>query len=254
VSARRLFAALATALAAAAAVAAPSAPPASVTPSGATLPENLLRIELHLRRPLSHPLAMAHVRLLSADGTPIPGALLDLPLPDGDGRTLTLLLGPARVKSGVGANLAMGRALRAGEDVALLVDDPQWAAPLRKRWRVVPAATQALDPAAWRFDAPRAGTRQPLVVRLAATLTASSTALIAVRGPGGERVGGTASLRDGETTWRFRPATAWNVGPHALVLHPRLEDVAGNRPCAPFEAPDLSERDCPGAERAFDVR
>jgi hypothetical protein len=58
VNARALAAAVAASLAAATAAA---AAPAGVTPSGATVPENLLRIELHLRRPLSHPLAMDHV-------------------------------------------------------------------------------------------------------------------------------------------------------------------------------------------------
>jgi len=250
VNARRVAVAAVASLAMAAA----AAPPAVVTPSGATVPENLLRIELHLRQPLSHPLAMDRVRLASADGATIPDALLDLPLPDGDGRTVTLLLDPARVKTGVGANRALGRALHAGEDVELFVDDPRWPAPLRKRWRVAPAAATAIDPAHWRFDSPRAGTRQPLVVRLAATLTASSATLIAVRGPDGERVDGAVSLLDGETTWQFHPARAWRAGAHSLVLHPRLEDVAGNRPCAPFEAPGLGAIECPGAERAFDVR
>lgn len=236
------------------AAAAVAAPPAAVTPSGATVPENLLRIELHLRQALSHPLAMDRVQLLSADGVVIPDALLDLPLPDGDGRTVTLLLHPARVKTGVGANRAIGRALRIGEDVVLLVNDPQWPAPIRKRWRVGPAADHAIDPAGWRFHPPRAGTRRPLVVILGSALTATSASLLAVRGPGGERLEGSVALRSGETIWQFRPAQAWTRGPHALMLHPRLEDVAGNRPCAPFEARALSSVECAGATRAFDVR
>lgn len=243
-----------TAFVASLAAVAVAAPPAAVTPSGATVPQNLLRIELHLRHPLAHPLAMDRVHLLVADGVPIPDALLDLPLPDRDGRTVTLLLDPARVKIGVGANRAMGRALVVDADVVLLVDDPQLAMPLRKRWRVGPSADHAIDPAGWRFNPPREGTRQPLVVQLDATLTATSAAMIAVRGPGGERVDGTASLQAGETTWRFRPASAWTAGPHALMLHPRLEDVAGNRPCAPFEARDLSAVACADAVRAFEVR
>ncbi len=257
-SARRL-AAVAVAAAAASLAASVAAagvagpPPAVVTPSGDTIPENLLRIELHLRRPLPHPLAMARVRLVDANGATIPDALLDLPLPADDGRTIALLLDPARVKTGVGANRAMGRALRVGEDVELVVDDPQWSAPVRKRWHVGPAAMQAVA-AAWPVDVPRAGTRQPLVVTLDAPLTASSARLVAVRGPDGERVDGAVSLGDGETTWTLRPAKAWVAGPHALVLHPRLEDVAGNRPCAPFEAHDLSAVECPGTERPFDVR
>ena len=237
----------------AAAAAANVAVAASVTPSGDSVPENLLRIELHLARPLPHPLAMAHVRLVDEGGEPIAGAFLDLPLPGDGGRTITLLLHPGRVKTGVGANLAMGRALRAGHDVGLIVDDPQLPGPIRKRWRVMQAHEKGLLARDWRLTAPAAGSRAPLRVALDSVLTSSSAGLIAVRAPGGERMAGVASLREGETVWEFVPARPWSAGHHALVVHPRLEDVAGNRPCAPFETTALSTIPCAVEERGFDL-
>jgi hypothetical protein len=231
-----------------------TASPVTVTPSGDAVPENLLRIELHLRRPLSRPLAMAHVRLLDERGATIPDALLDLPLPGADGRTISLLLDPARVKTGVGANVALGRALHAGEEVTLVVDDPQLSAPLRKRWHVGAPFERGLLPGEWRFASPRAGSRDTLDVGVASPLTASSARLIAVRGPDGERLAGDVSLRAGETLWTLRPARRWAAGHYALVVHPRLEDVAGNRPCAPFEARGLGGVECSTEEHAFDVR
>jgi len=227
---------------------------ACVTPSGDAVPENLLRIELHVARPLVAPLAMDHVHLLDAQGRDIPGAFLDLPLPGDDGRTITLLLHPGRVKTGVGANLALGRALHAGESVTLVVDDPQLLAPVRKHWHVDAPVRQGLLASGTVLEAPRAGTRAPLRVRFDSPLTASGLALLAIRGPDGDRVDGSAILDTGETTWRFIPDRPWRVGTHALMLHPRLEDVAGNRPCAPFEAAGLAEVECPTAERAFATR
>lgn len=227
---------------------------ASVTPSGDTVPENLLRIELHLERPLPGPLAMGHVKLLDGDGHDIPGAFLDLPLPGDDGRTIALLLHPGRVKSGIGANLALGRALRAGETVTLVVDDPQLGTPLRKRWHVDTPARQALVGPDMAIDVPRAGTRAALQVRFDTPLTASSVRLLAVRAPDGERVAGSSAFREGETTWRFVPAQPWRAGAHVLMLHPRLEDVAGNRSCAPFEATKLADVECPTSERVFATR
>lgn len=244
---------VALALAPAAALAA-GAPSPAVTPSGDSVPENLLRIELHLARPLPRPLAMDRVRLVDARGTTIAGALLDLALPGDDGRTITLLLHPGRVKTGVGANLALGRALRAGEDVTLVVDDPQLSRGLRKRWHVEAAVEAGVFEGGWQLDAPRAGSRSPVRVRLATALTASSALLIGVRDPRGGRLAGDASLREGETVWEFRPARPWRAGRYAVVVHPRLEDVAGNRPCAPFEAAGLAGTDCGEMERAFDVR
>jgi hypothetical protein len=96
----------------------------SVYPSGTSVPENLLRIELRFRVPLRTPLDMVHVKLLDREGQLIPDPFLDLPLPSADGRRLSLLLHPGRVKSGVGANVVLGRALRAGSLVTLVIDDP----------------------------------------------------------------------------------------------------------------------------------
>ena len=237
----------------AAATAAHIAAAASVTPSGDSVPENLLRIELHLARPLRHPLATAHVRLLDDGGRQIAGAFLDLALPGDGGRTITLLLHPGRVKSGVGANLTLGRALRAGHDVGLIIDDPQLPAPIRKRWHVAPARDEGLLAHAWRLTLPSTGSRESLRVDLGSALTASSAGLIAVRAPGGERLAGVASLRAGETVWEFVPTRPWRAGHHALVLHPQLEDVAGNRACTPFETTGLSAMPCVMEERGFDL-
>lgn len=237
----------------AAAAAAHGAFAASVTPSGGSVPENLLRIELHLARPLSHALEMAHVRLVDENGEPIAGALLDLPLPGDGGRTITLLLHPGRVKTGVGANLTMGRALRAGHDVALVVDDPQLPGPIRKRWHVTQAYDEGLLASGWRLTLPAIGSRSPLRVTLDSALTSSSASLIAVRALGDERMAGVASLRKGETVWEFVPTTPWRADRYSLVLHPRLEDVAGNRPCTPFETRDLSTIPCVMEERGFDL-
>ncbi len=70
---------------------------------------------------------------------------------------------------------------------------------------------------------------------------------------GGDRLAGHATLQAGETVWRFVPARPWRAGEYAIVVHPRLEDVAGNRPCAAFEAVALSDVECPQAEHAFAV-
>jgi len=242
------------AIALATAVAARAATTASITPSGDAVPENLLRIELHVAEPLVAPLAMDHVHLLDTRGQDIPGAFLDLPLPGDDGRTITLLLHPGRVKTGVGANLALGRALRAGESVTLVIDDPRLLVPVRKRWHVDAPVRQGLLASAAVLEAPRAGTRAPLQVRFDSPLTASGLPLLAIRGPDGERVDGSAVLDTGERTWRFMPDRPWRLGTHALMLHPWLEDVAGNRPCAPFEAEGPAEVECPAAERVFAAR
>jgi hypothetical protein len=217
---------------------------AAVYPSGASVPENLLRIELRFAAPLRQPLDMSRVRLLDGEGQVIPEPFLDLPLPSADGRRVSLLLHPGRVKSGVGANLALGRALHAGTRVTLQVDDPAIGPALRKSWRVAPFGARQPTPGAWTVDAPAAGTRQALVVHLHAPISASSEALIAVRRAQGGRLPGRVRLAHGETTWTFKPATPWLPGAHALVTHPDLESPEGHRACAPFEQLAASHVDC----------
>lgn len=227
---------------------------ATVYPSGHSIPEDLLRIELRFPHVLNATIDMHNVRLLDADGAEIEGAFLDLPLWSSDRSRIAFLLHPARVKSGVGPNVALGRALHAGSEVSLVVDDPQLGRAIRKTWSVESAMKQPPDPDRWSFQVPPARGRLPLVVRLNDAVSSSATELIAVRAPDGSRVRGSASLLQGETVWRFVPAQPWRSGSYALVTHPDLEDPAGNRACARFEQVAASRAVCAqGTARSFRV-
>ena len=230
-------------------------PHATVYPSGASIPENLLRIELRFSTPLNGTFDMRSVRLLDADGREIADALLDLPLPAADGSRVAILLHPGRVKSDVGANLTLGRALHAGSKVTLAIDDPRLACSIRKSWQVVAADIRPPEPARWSFRPPAPDERSPLVVELDGPVDSSAAGLIAIRAPDGSRLAGTASLVSGETTWRFVPTQPWRPGRFAIVVHPELEDPAGNRVCRPFESEAASRADCaPTVARPFRVR
>ena len=210
-------------------------PLVQIYPSGATVPENLLRIELRFSTPLRPPLRIDQVKLIDLNGSEIKDAFLDLPLPSPDGKRVTILLHPGRVKSGVGPNLAFGRALHVGDTVTLVIDDPLPAKPIRKTWHVTAFEAESPCPVHWTVEPPQPGTRSPLVVHLDKPISSSAEALIAIRGPGGGRLAGNACLENSETVWRFVPAQSWRAGNYAVVSHPDLEDLSGNRPCGPFE-------------------
>jgi len=267
--ARRLVGAAAAAGVVAFAVASASAAHArpldvEIHPSAASVPENLLRIELRFPQPQRLPFDMRRVQLIDERGTVLEHALLDLALPSADGRRITVLLDPGRVKRDVGPNVEAGRALRVGQVVSLRVA-PEPADPVRsarsarsaepavKRWRVTAAVQARLEPDTWRLSPPRAGSRTPLSVRLDAPISASAQALIAVADPAGRRVAGSASLSDGDAVWRFVPARAWSAGAHQLVIHPELEDAAGNRSCAAFEERQQSTIRCEEQRVGFTV-
>lgn len=222
---------------------------ASVSPAGATVPANLLRVQIHLDAAASAPLDLRRVHLFDGRGHEIERAFLDLPLPSRDGRTVTVLLHPGRIKTGVGPNLQLGPALHAGQTVTLVVDGL-----VRKTWNVTAAARQRLDLAAWRADLPRPGSTAALVLQPDVVLGADARDLIAVADASGRRVAGRAELGGTASQWRFSPARPWRAGRYTLRVHPTLEDVAGNRVCAAFEQREPSHADCRAeARRAFTV-
>jgi len=216
-------------------------PSVQVFPSGPAVPENLLRIELRFSAPLHPPLSIDNIELVDVNGLKIKDPFLDLLLPGPDGKRVTILFHPGRVKTGVGANLALGRALHVGESVTLVIDHPALAKPVRKTWQVTAFDAESPQPARWTFEHPRLGSRTPLVLRLDKPISSTAETLIAIRGPDGERLAGDGRLEYGETVWRFVPARRWRAGNYAVVTHPELEDYAGNRPCAPFEVTNTSQ-------------
>jgi len=224
---------------------------AVVFPSGPAVPENLLRVELRFSAPLRIPFSMDHVKLIGSGGREIEHAFLDLPLPSADGRRVTILMDPGRVKSGLMENRILGRALHVGSTVTLIVDDPQLSAPVRKTWWVTSFDAEVPRPARWTLDLPVLGTRDALVIHLHAPLSSTAESFIAVRGPDELRVSGVGRLERGETLWRFTPRQPWKPGAYALVTHPDLEDPAGNRPCGLFEAVAASRVQCEGTVRVF---
>lgn len=231
-----------------------AAPVLVIYPSGETVPENLLRIELRSSSPLRPAVGPGHLRLFTADGAEVENPFLDYALPGADEKRVAILFHPGRVKSGVGANLALGRALRAGEIVTLVVTHPALAGPVRKTWRVTAFDADCPDPSRWTLNLPRPGGRDPLVVTLDAPISAASEAMIAVGTPDGRGLAGSAVLRAGETSWCFTPDHPWRVGRYAVEVHPDLEDSAGNRPGVRFESsPASGVLPAPGATLSFEI-
>ena len=227
---------------------------AGVYPSGDVVPERLLRISIRFSRP-PRPAVRGAVALRTVDGGALGATrLADALLPDAlwspDGTMLTLLFRPGRVKTGLRSHDERGWALVPGETVALSVGGHDV-----KRWRVAPGGCGPLNPAAWQVGAPRARTRDPLVVRLGAPVDVHAAAMIAVADERGARLAGRSLLADGERTWQLTPARPWRAGAYALRIHPRVETPCGDEVGDPFEhsATTATPHD-PAPARPFVVR
>ncbi|RFA09276.1 hypothetical protein B7R54_08575 [Subtercola boreus] len=199
------------------------------------VPANLLRFALTFSAPMEEGSASGCVALLDESGAELPGSLLGMPpeLWDREGRRLTVILEPGRIKRGLQPNVQAGPPLVERSSVTLAVDarlrdasGAALAAGASRTYRIGPPVRSRVDPALWNVRWPSA-TGAPLVVRFDRPLDRALVrrCLVAV-GEGGHPVPGTASLASSATEWTFTPAPG--SLPAALRVDTRLEDLAGN--------------------------
>ena len=201
----------------------------AVRPSGASVPENLLRLSIVFAEQPTQPV-IARLQLLRDDGTIVDGPFDQQELWSPDGLTLTVLLQPGRVKAGLVAHNTLGRALVAGEHVRLTLKGQEIAS-----WNVTNGNSTPPAPSRWKINLPQAGTRATLYVMLGKPIDAMGRNLVAIAGPDGRRVPGKVTLSRGETRWSLVPSTPWLPGAYAVVFNAELEDSSGNRVGQPFE-------------------
>jgi hypothetical protein len=217
-----------------------------VFPSAGLLPENQLKMYVHFSAPMSRGEAYRRVRLLDGKGKEVELAFLEIEqeLWDPSGRRLTLLFDPGRIKRGLVPHNEVGPALKPGGRYVLVVE-PGWpdatgtpaVEPFRKEFTVTDADREPPDPAQWKIAAPRAGTRDPLVVDFPDPLDhALLNSLLTVEGMQGEIAVGRDEMR-----WHFTPEQPWEAREYRLALDTALEDLAGNRIGRPFDV-DVFER------------
>lgn len=227
----------------------------SVYPSRNELPENQLKFYLHFSSPMSRGEAYDRVRLLRSDGTADERAFLELPqeLWDRDGRRLTLLLDPGRVKRELAPREAFGSVLEAGKLYTLVIDR-EWKdsagnaikESFRKTFRVMPPDGTQPDPKTWKIETPAAGSIEPLVMTSPKSLDrALMHRMLWVADDRGCKVPGAVEVTQQETCWVFTPMARWTAGQYHLVADTRLEDLAGNSIARPFET---DERTAAGLE------
>jgi hypothetical protein len=210
----------------------------AIYPTAAEVPRNLLRFYLWFSAPMSEGYTARHVRLVESAGqTPLTGALLPGgELWSGDGRRLTVLLDPARIKRGLAAHREVGYPLRRGEPFRLVVDAEFRDAagrPLRtaasRTYAVGADERQLVDPAGWVISAPARDTREPLQITFGQPLDHGLLGrCLHVTGPDGQPVAGLPEPGPEERSWRLTPRRPWASGLHQLVVDPVLEDLAGN--------------------------
>lgn len=223
---------------------APVARVTGISPSGDTVPENLLRVYIWFSAPMAGTSGLPHITLIDERAGEVRDAFL--PVDGGfwnhDFTRYTLFFDPGRVKEGI---LRTGRPLMAGHRYRLVIahhwrdaNGAPLAEPFEHRFRAGPAATAALDLAGWRITPPPAGSRTPLQLRFPTPLDhALALRAIGIETADGTAVDGEIAIDATDTHWTLTPREPWKAGRYAAVALDSLEDPAGNRVGRAFEVP-----------------
>ena len=234
-----------------AADATPAAEVVAIHPDADDVPLNLLRIYVHFSAPMSEGFAARAVQMCRAGtGEPLQGTFLrqEPELWDAAHRRLTLFLDPARIKRGLVPNLEAGYPLTEGVPVVLRVGTEfrdAFGQPLRaqaeRAYQVGAAIRARIDPAAWRWAVPRAGTTEPLTLQFDRPLDhAMLGRCLWITDASGARLSGESTVAAGDRGWRFTPHRPWPEGRLQLSVDTTLEDVAGNAVAHVFDR-DLTD-------------
>jgi hypothetical protein len=231
---------------AAAGLPAPTTRVSNIYPTVNALPENQLKFYVVFTAPMQRGEAWQRISLADENGKKVdlPFLEIDQELWDRDFTRLTILFDPGRIKRGVQPLEEVGPAIAAGHSYTLSISR-EWrdsrGVPLKegfeKRFRVVEADREPIDPRKWTITPPRVSTRLPLIVDFGEPLDyALAQRMIDVEGMRGH-----AALERDQTRWTFVPDRAWPAGEFRLKVDAALEDLAGNRVGRPFDV-DVFEK------------
>ncbi len=247
-----------------AAEARPTAALEKIYPTADHVPANLLKFYLYFSQPMRETEGIFdHFQILGADGQAVHDPWRRQSLWSDDGRRLTLLIHPGRIKRGVNLREELGPVLRPGQRYTLVIDEGALDAggrPIGKRYEKQFTAddevSRRLTLARWQLELPQAGTTEPLRITFNQALDhALARRLIRVKNAAGEFIAGQVALGSQERSCSFTPAQPWRKESYLLTADDLLEDLAGNTPSRVFDAdlenPDIAE---PMLERAFELK
>ena len=198
----------------------------SISPAARSIPANTLRLYVTFDHPARGVVATRDLRLLDAAGRTIDGAFMDFgqDLWSPDGRRLTVLFDPGRVKRGVEGDGESAAPLQVGHSFTVEVSGKRF------HYQVTPAVRTAITPQTWRLALPKAGSREALTVTFDREMDdALLRDQLEVVDAQGRSQPGQATASASGRVWSWRPKHGWRIGAYRLVVGSSLEDVSGNR-------------------------
>ncbi len=210
----------------------------SIYPSSNELPENLLRFYIYFNTPMKKGQALKYIQLVDSAGNIDSHAFMEFKqeLWSPDGKRLTILFDPGRIKRGVATNMELGPVLVKGHQYNLTISD-EWkdvyGQPLLEETTKEFVATQAYRESIrvneWGILKPNDNSYDTLSIHFDRVMDhALIQSMIQFEDEENNLIVGHWEVLEGEQLIQFIPEAKWQRGNYQIVFDSRLEDVAGN--------------------------
>lgn len=210
----------------------------SIYPSASQLPENLLRFYIYFNTPMKEGQALKHIQLVHEQGNIDNHAFMAFKqeLWSADGKRLTILFDPGRIKRGVSTNMLRGLALEETKQYSLSIANTWldvYGQPLsertRKKIEVTKAYRTKINIDQWLVNKPKGNSKEALTIHFDRIMDhALIQSMIQLKDGAENLVAGHWEILEEEKQIKFIPEKKWNSGKYKIVIDSRLEDVAGN--------------------------
>lgn len=209
-----------------------------IYPLADELPENLLRFYVYFNTPMKKGESFTHIHLLDAAGNRDTSAFMQFKqeLWSADGKRLTILFDPGRIKRGVSTNLELGPALLQRNTYKLVISG-NWSdvygqeldMDFTKEFKVVEAYREPIVAATIDIATPKKHSLGALSLSFYRIMDhALVQSMIRIEREDGQLLEGHWEISKDETKAMFFPTEIWEKGVYQVVMNGNLEDVSGN--------------------------
>ena len=210
----------------------------SIFPTSNLLPENLLRFYFYFQTPMKQEEALKHIKLIDEEGKVDDHAFMKFKkeLWSSDGKRLTLLFDPGRIKRGVSSNTKQGAALVNGKHYQLSISgawQDVYGQSLKKNNLkeiiVVEPYRKKINVDEWVMREPTFDSLDRLIIDFDRIVDhALIQSMMQINDPAGNLVEGSWEIINAEQQVQFIPKNRWTKGFFKIVFDTRMEDVSGN--------------------------
>ena len=209
-----------------------------IYPSANQLPENLLRFYIYFNTPMKKGQALKYIQLTDAEGNIDNYVFMEFKqeLWSADGKRLTILFDPGRIKRGVSTNIQRGPALLEGKGYNLNISDDwqdvygqQLSIRTSKKFEVIKAYRHHITVNDWDINQPQENSYDALTIHFDRIIDhALIQSMIKLIDADENHVTGYWEILEKEQLIQFIPNKKWKKGNYRIKINSRFEDVVGN--------------------------